>query len=195
MKLTPLNTAAIILCGGAGQRLNGADKGLLPFENRAMVEWVIDAIEPQVSDIVISANRSIDTYSGFGHTVVRDETEGYQGPLAGLIAALRVLSPRTEIQAVLLSSCDTPHLPSDLLERLANSLNSQINIAVAHDGLRKQNLHCLVRRAAWPSLFDFFENGGRAVHRWQKKAGVTEVDFSDKASHFLNINSLDQISD
>lgn len=195
MQLDPQNTAAVILCGGAGKRLQGADKGLLQYKNRALVEWVIDALQPSVSEIIISANRNIETYEKLGHPVVQDQTAEHQGPLAGLVASLTTLLPRSEIQAVMISSCDTPNLNPTIYKRLRGALNSNANIAIAYDGHRKQNLHCVVHRKAWASLFDFFNQGGRAVHRWQTIAGATEVNFSDQADCFLNINTVNPNSD
>jgi len=57
--------SCIILAGGEGRRVGGNDKGLLPYKNKRLIEHVIERMSPQVTDIVISANRNIETYSVF----------------------------------------------------------------------------------------------------------------------------------
>jgi len=182
------NTAGLILCGGAGQRMQDADKGLLKYGERSLVEWVIKAIKPSVCDIVISANRNIAAYQSFLYNVVRDETDGYQGPLAGIVSILHTLAPNLDIQAVLVTACDTPHLPDEYFPRLTAAFDTNTEITVVHDGTRRQNLNCLIHRKAWSSLIDFFELGGRAMYAWQNTADTIEVDFSNSADNFLNIN-------
>ena len=79
----------IVLAGGQGRRMGGVDKGLQPLRGRAMVEWVLERLAPQVDEIVINANQNLEAYARFGHRVVADEVGGFAGPLAGLHAGLR----------------------------------------------------------------------------------------------------------
>ena len=65
---------------------------------------------------------------------------------------------------------------------------------MVNDGERTQNLHCLIRYDALTSLVKFFDNGGRAMHRWHKKIGLSEVDFSDQADCFSNFNFSEQLA-
>ena len=44
---------ALILAGGQGSRMGGADKGLVLWQGRAFVDYVIDCIRPQVAHIAI----------------------------------------------------------------------------------------------------------------------------------------------
>ena len=129
---------------------------------------------------------------------MEDFDRNFQGPIAGIVSAINYCN-QPENQAtynqLLISSCDTPLLPNIFSEKLNQSLIS-INhkVAVVNDGNRNQNLHCLIKEPAWQSLIDFYEDGGRAMHRWYKKTGVLEVDFSEYTDCFLNINSADQLN-
>jgi molybdenum cofactor guanylyltransferase len=189
------HTAAIILSGGAGKRLNGTDKGLQSYKGKRLVEHVIDAISPQVESLYICANRNLKTYTDFGFKVLSDEHQDYQGPMSGISTALRLELLRSEADTVLVSSCDSPHLPHNLRQRLelGFSSSSEVDVAVAHDGRKRQNLHCLIKRQAWQSLIDFFDNGGRAMHRWFAEVDVVEVAFSDDEKVFFNINTSKQL--
>jgi molybdopterin-guanine dinucleotide biosynthesis protein A len=79
----------LILAGGQGRRMGGVDKGLQLLRGRPMVEWVLERLAPQVSEIIVNANQNIERYEEYGHRVVRDEIGGFAGPLAGLHAGLK----------------------------------------------------------------------------------------------------------
>lgn len=190
----PLNITALILAGGAGQRFGGVDKGLQLHLRKPLIEHVIDAIKPQVDHIIISVNRNYPIYQQYGLELVTDDNELHQGPMAGIVAAIKVLE-NSRANALLLSPCDSPNLPSNYVAMLSDELNKNVtHIALATDGERRQNLHSLIRREAWSSLYDFYTQGNRAMHQWYKKVGVSEVDFSAQADCFTNINSPDQLA-
>ncbi len=199
MTCTPTDSkvVAIILSGGAGIRFGGTDKGLQLYNDKALIKHVISAIRPQVSELLICINRNENDYSKFGYTLVFDEAPDYQGPLAGVSAAYHWLkSNQHSYDYVLISSCDTPNLPSDYVAALIAALEqSGDRCAVVNDGKRKQNLHCLISYAALPDLVNFFSEGGRAMHRWHQQKGLTEVDFSDQAECFGNFNFSEQLTD
>ena len=192
-----IRTGAIILSGGAGTRVNGSDKGLQPYQGSALIDQVIKSIELQVDEIHICANRNIETYKSRGFQVHIDEQPSYQGPMSGISSALKAHILESPLDQVLILSCDAPHLPSDLRDKLETALKrcgTEMDIAIAHDGERRQNLHCLIRRQAWQPLIDYFDQGGRAMHRWFSEMNTLEVDFSDAKEKFLNINSVEQLN-
>ena len=188
-------TTAIILSGGAGRRLNGVDKGLQGYLASTLIEHVITRVSPQVNSIVICANRNINRYKAMGVAICQDQKRGYQGPMSGISSALSEHLIESAATHALVSSCDVPRLPLTLKERLQHGLNSrpEAGVAVAHDGKRRQNLHCLIKREAWQSLIDYFENGGRAMHRWYQEYATIDVDFSDCPECFVNINTKPQL--
>ena len=57
--------SCIILAGGEGKRADGMDKGLITYNDKPLIEHVIDAVSFQVDDIVISANRNIENYQKY----------------------------------------------------------------------------------------------------------------------------------
>lgn len=103
MKIT-----GIILAGGKSSRM-GTDKGLMEFNGKALIQWVIDAIHPIVDETIIVTNQH--GYDSFNATIVADEVKD-KGPLAGICTGLKESSSQTNI----IVSCDTPFLTSDLFE-------------------------------------------------------------------------------
>ncbi|MGA7296295.1 MAG: NTP transferase domain-containing protein, partial [Rhodanobacteraceae bacterium] len=58
----------VILAGGEGRRMHGADKGLQPVGEQSLVACVHAAMAPQVDEVMISANRNIDAYAAIAPT-------------------------------------------------------------------------------------------------------------------------------
>lgn len=189
MSETHAKTVAVILSGGEGSRVDYADKGLLGYQGKQLIAWVMDALESQVDELIISCNRNPDAYRQYQHPIVLDD-ETQQGPIAGILAASNQLNLNTQ-DYLLVCPCDTPLLPSSLVTRLkAGLLENDTNIAVAYDGKRQHNLHCLIKAESLNSLSEFFSNGGRAIKHWLKQQPHCLVDFSDQADCFKNFNTL-----
>lgn len=174
---------AVILAGGQATRMCSADKGLIEYRGRKLIEHVIDRISPQVEDIVISANRNLGAYGGFGFRVVADDSPDFLGPLAGLAAGMR----KTNSPFVLSVGCDLPDLPADLVQRLFTGLGeNDVAVAATSDG--RQNVVALYRRKVDEALQNYLAGGGRKVADWQSSLAYTTVRFDDTAA-FVNINS------
>ncbi len=175
----------VILAGGRGARMGGVDKGLVEVAGRPMVEHVLAAVERQAGAVAINANRSTERYARYGHPVIADRMDGFQGPLAGMASALAAAA--TEF--VLVVPCDSPLVDASLGPRLhAALLRHGADVAVAHDGERMHPVFVLLRRAARAGLDDFLARGERKIDRWFAKEKTAVVDFSDLPDMFLNVN-------
>jgi molybdopterin-guanine dinucleotide biosynthesis protein A len=185
------SVTAILLAGGEGRRMGGQDKGLTKLKGKPLVQWVLTRIQHQVGEILISANRHIDEYAALGYPVIKDKTEGFVGPLAGIARGL--LDAKNEL--VLSVPCDTPFLPDDLVSRLTLALNTGTHdIAVPRVAGRSQNVISLMRRHVGANLAIFLSQGGRKVQDWQAGLNTAFADFSDEAAYFVNINSPEQLA-
>lgn len=178
----------VVLAGGKARRMGGQDKGLTPFAGRPMVEWVINSLAPQVGALVINANRNREAYAAYGHAVIADEIEGFQGPLAGFASAMAAVSTPW----ILTLPCDGPYPAPDLAERLCAALAEQeAEIAVATDGNRMQPVYALIPVALAASLRDYLAAGERKIDRWYARHRVALVDLSDHPEAFANVNTLE----
>ena len=174
-----------ILAGGKGSRMGNQDKGLVHFRQAPLIEQIIKKVSPQVKTIIINANRNINIYKKYGFDVIPDAHENYQGPLAGIAAALQA----AKTPLVMTVPCDSPLLPNDLAARLYAALNeSAADLAVVDSG-RLQPVFCLLKKELLGSLLAFLNNGGRKIDLWYNEIKITRVNFSDKAECFTNINS------
>jgi molybdopterin-guanine dinucleotide biosynthesis protein A len=176
---------AIILAGGRGSRMGGRDKGLVTLSDRPMIAHVLDALKPQVGKIIISANRNLSRYASFGFPVISDELEGYQGPLAGILAGMK----HVDTPWVLYAPCDAPALPRDLARRLAQALDRQpAELAVVHDGANLQPAFALMPAHIGSDLEDYLNRGERRLRQWCMEHHLALADFSDMPECFANIN-------
>ncbi len=177
----------VILAGGRARRMGGRDKGLLPFAGRPLVEWVIEALIPQVATLLISANRNLDRYGAYGFPVVTDLEQGFQGPLAGFLSAMTAAPG----DWILTLPCDGPRPPPDLGARLAQAVAEQgSELALATVCARRQPVYALLPVSLSGNLRDFLASGERKVDLWYDRHQIGLADFSDQADCFANLNSL-----
>ena len=179
------DVAAVVLAGGRGSRMGGVDKGLVAYNGRPLVEWVLDALRQQADPLLISANRNLERYRTYGVAVVTDTLPDYPGPLAGVLAALDA----TDSTWLAVTPCDTPHLPRDCVARLlAAACAADVPLAVAADDTRTHYTTFLVRASERAALAAFLASGRRAVRDWM--AGTPHVVVRFDTAAFVNVNRL-----
>ena len=175
----------VVLAGGRGSRMGGLDKGLVEVAGRPMIEHVLAALEPQAAAVAINANRSTRQYARYGHRVLPDRLDGFQGPLAGMATALEATTTRL----TLIVPCDSPLVSPGLGPQLHAALaEREANVAVAHDGERLHPVFVLMRRTVLPGLLAFLTRGGRRIDHWFAEENTTVADCSDLPDTFLNVN-------
>ena len=180
------NITAVILAGGRGSRLGGQDKGMLELNGRPLIEYILDAVTPQVKTVIINANRNHQFYAGYGYPVVSDDIKNFQGPLAGFAAALSACTTNF----IMTLPCDGPSVPADLAHRLCKAvIDNEAEIAVAHDGQRLQPVYALMPCSLLASLLAFLDAGDRKIDLWYSQHKVALADFSDVIDSFFNINT------
>ncbi len=181
----------LVLAGGRARRFGGSDKGLVAFLGRPMIAHVLERLAPQVEEILINANRNVETYATFGPRVIEDERQDFAGPLAGIQRGLvEATSP-----LVATVPCDAPLLPRDLVQRLSHALESgEADAAVAKVGTRSQPVFALYRRSVLPTLKDYLARDGRKVDGWHSTLRVVQVPFDDVAESFTNINTPEDLT-
>ena len=180
----------LILAGGAARRMGGGDKGLTELAGKPLIEYALARLAPQVDALIINANRNVARYADYGHPVVTDERQGFQGPLAGMASGLKA----AETEFMVCAPCDSPLLPEDLVERLFRQLREQdAELSVAHNGERLQPVFTLMRAALADSLLAFLDGGGRKIDQWFQRHQLAVADFSDQPAAFSNVNSPEEL--
>lgn len=183
-----INMSAVILAGGKGSRFNGIDKGLMQLKDKALIGHLINRIQPQVPNIIISANRNLEKYRQFGFPVYQDDIDDYAGPLAGILKALE----KCNTEWLMTVPADCPFIPDDLAERLAKKSKGN-KVVMVHDGKRLQPTFSLLHHSQITSLEQFLQRGERKTRVWMQQQPHDVVDFSDKVNAFININTEEEL--
>lgn len=176
----------LLLAGGEGRRMGGADKGLVLLHGRPLAAHVLARLAPQVGPLLISANRHAAAYAALapGARVLADAVPG-QGPLGGWLAGLGACTTPWLATA----PCDAPDLPPDLVARLyAAAQAQQADVAVAATAQGLQPTFALLRPALAASLAAYLAGGQRAIRHWLAQQRQAQVVFDDAAA-FANLNT------
>lgn len=179
----------VVLAGGRGSRMGGRDKGLALLNGQPLFQHVLNGLRPQVGNVVISANRSLDVYRQSAVPVIPDSIADYQGPLAGMLAVMEQM----ESEWLLFCPCDTPHIPADLAHRLWHARESALAIWV-NDGHRDHPGVALLHRTLHLPLREYLLAGERRVMQFLRSIGGHSVLFNGQAACFTNINTLEELS-
>jgi len=177
----------VILAGGRGSRMKGADKGLLEISGTTFLAAIAKLLEPQVSSLLISANRNLSAYKEFGYPVITDSIGGYSGPLCGILSAM----DHCDTELLLTVPCDAPLLAADYSTRMHQAMiDAKADACVAHDGTRMQPVYSLLHCKHVELLRNYLETGNRSAQRWMESLTPTLADFSDHPEQFYNLNTM-----
>lgn len=187
--------SGLVLAGGAGERMGGQDKGLLPWAGSCLAGHAAGRLAAQGLAVAISANRNLDAYHALGYPLMRDRRAGYAGPLAALEAGLLAGSA----EWLLAVPCDSPLFPADLLTQLWTAVASDDGAtpralaAYARCGAERHPVFCLVHRRLAVPLGRFIDDGGHRVSDWWQACGAVGVDFGEaREGEFANANTPEE---
>jgi molybdopterin-guanine dinucleotide biosynthesis protein A len=183
--------AGVILAGGRARRMNNQDKGLVNFKGSPMVSYAIAALAPVVDCIFINANRNIDQYRQFGWPVISDQTDSFDGPLAGILAGM--IHADADILVVI--PCDSPLIKTEHLQKLLlTRAENNADAAVAFDGVRLHPVFLAIKTSLQANLQDYLAHGHRKVAVWLERQNLIQVDFSNEPEIFCNVNTMAELS-
>lgn len=178
--------SGVVLAGGMARRMQRQDKGLLPFKGRPLISYTLAAMAPLVDELLISANRNLEIYRQFQYPLVSDADRNFDGPLAGILAAMQT----AQNPLLLIAPCDSPLVETAHLQRLLSALvASGTDIAVAFDGERLHPVFAALKTSLQADLHAYLQSGERKLQNWFHRHALVNVDFSDAPRIFANINT------
>jgi molybdopterin-guanine dinucleotide biosynthesis protein A len=181
--------SGVVLAGGQARRMQQQDKGLVLFKQRPLVSYPIEALAAVADDLLISANRNQAIYQQWQYPVISDATDDFDGPLAGILAAMDYV----DAEILLVLPCDSPLFTAQHLQQLLAGLTEQFDIAVADDGERLHPVFLAIRTELKASLKAYLASGERRLQNWIFQHRVNQVDFSQQAQIFTNVNTLAEL--
>jgi molybdenum cofactor guanylyltransferase len=180
------NTVGVVLAGGRGLRFGGR-KALATLQGAPMIDAVAAAFAAGVSHIAISGDS--EAAASMDLVCLNDPPGLARGPLAGVLAGL-TWGAGLGAEWVATAPCDTPLLPGDFVQRLAEgarAASAPVGLAATADGL--QPLCGLWRVSTRESVESALGGGAHPpVHELAQSLGGVHVAFAE-GERFLNVNT------
>ena len=183
MITTKKNINAYILAGGKSSRM-GTDKGLLIFNGKAIVQAIIEQLQPAVDNTVIVSNNA--EYEKFGLEVIPDLIKD-KGPAGGIHAALS----HTDVEQIFIVSCDMPNITARAIHyMIEQATHSQITLPVDHG--KTEPLFGVYSKKCLPLWQQLIEQGMIKLQEMVTRFDLLKINVDNNKlfneSLFLNIN-------
>lgn len=183
---SPPPCSILLLAGGQGQRMGGADKGLLPWHGQPLIAYLHALVRPLTDDLIISCNRNQSRYAAYADHLVSDSEAGFPGPLAGILAGLA----QARHAQMLVLPCDAPNLDSALLASLlAAAQAAQQRPVMIRQGEQWQPLFCVLPRNLGPALQEAWDKGERSPKHALLQLGALACDCAPDDLRLSNLNT------
>ena len=162
----------IVLCGGHSRRM-GSSKAELPFGPQTMLERMVGILSGAVTPVaIVMAEHQVPPQLP-PEVIITNDQHTDVGPLGGLYAGLKALSPHAEL--VFATSCDAPFLKPGVITELARQLDSA-DLAIPRDGEYHHPLMAIYRTALFPTIEKLLSNGVRRPVALLEHVTACEVD-------------------
>ena len=189
----------VLLAGGQSRRMGGGDKCLRPLGGRAILARIVERAEPQCAALLLNANGDPARFAAFGLPVVADPLDGFQGPLAGVLAGMEWAAlHRADLPWIVSIATDTPFFPTDLVARLLAAVTAEsaelacaASNGQAHPvfGLWPVGLRDALRQA-------LVEEGMRKIDAWTARYRLATVEFAaTPVDPFFNTNAPEDLAE
>lgn len=187
-----IKITGVVLAGGLARRMGGGDKGLIPFAGKPLIAHALSAIARVSDEVLINANRNLEQYREFGYPVVSDDTQSFDGPLAGILSAMTVAKGNY----LLTVPCDSPLIDAAILKRMIATMEQEpVDCLVAEDGERMHPVVLLMDCALKDKLKSYLQRGERKIDRFFMQYRFKSVDFSDRPEVFRNVNTREELAE
>jgi len=186
-----------ILIGGKSSRMGGGLKSLKHFNNKSILDKIIERSKNQVSSLAINSNKNNKGLKKYFLPIFPDIIKGFQGPLAGIHASLNWTKKNNPSHKwVMTFAGDTPFFPNNIVDRLYyEAIKQNTKIIIAKSFGRNHPVFGLWHISLERDLFKSIENKNiRKIELWAKQHLYKTVNFSKKKfDPFFNINTFEDL--
>lgn len=183
------NITGIILAGGKSSRM-GSDKGLVKLNGKKFIEHILEALVPNVNEVIIITNNS--NYNNLECKVFEDRIKNC-GPLGGIYTGL--MNSPTENNIVV--SCDIPFISSDLIKHIIENMG-RADMAVPVFNGNIEPLCAVYTKRTTAEIYDLIMNNELKMQNVLKHFIIKEIHitkmqgfYTDKL--FVNINTPEEL--
>jgi molybdopterin-guanine dinucleotide biosynthesis protein A len=186
----------VVLAGGRSRRMNGRDKTQLIWQGTTLLELVARRVQPQVDQLVISANQPVSPFAqGPTPPLIPDAEPDHAGPLAGIVSAMQWLD-QTPAPPVWLATfaADTPFVPHNFVAQcLDEAEQNGASVVFGTSAARIHYTMALWRMTLLPHLHKQLLAGERALKVVAStcRAQTSNFEQQNGLDPFFNINTPD----
>lgn len=180
MDLAPFG--AVVLSGGRGRRLGGADKAALQLRGRSLLDRALDAVEGACGVVVVGEARSAPASVRF---VV--EEPRYAGPAAALLTGAAALECTPTPQTLAVLAVDMPEVSAATIDRLRVAASGRDgSVLTGPDGRRQ---FALVLDAARLGQIAPEADARRDLALWRLLAPLALVEVAATGGEHLDVDT------
>ena len=188
-----IDFSIVIQAGGQSTRM-GRDKGLVPFGNGTLLEFILSQVESYKRDVFIISNQ-VEDYLQFGLPVYSDVIPGI-GALGGVYSALY----HAQTEYVLLLAVDMPFVNPALVEYLLQSAQGHDVVIpkVSEKGFLEP-FRAVYSRRCLDAIKQKIDNGNRRVISFFEMVSVRVIEpdeiklFDPQGVSFFNLNTPEDL--
>ena len=181
----------IVLAGGKSIRM-GAEKGLVIFKEKPLIEYSIDTLKNVCKEIIISSNS--ESYQVFGYPVLKDKFPE-SGPMGGIYTCLKASQNETNI----VLSCDMPLIMPDFIRKLLVFSDSFDAVVPWHENEFFEPLCAVYNKNLLPVFEDFIQKKNFKIPDMFSVVNTNYLkigkEFGIDPFIFFNINTLKQLDE
>jgi molybdenum cofactor guanylyltransferase len=188
---------ATILAGGRATRCGGLPKGnFICKDGNTIIQHLLDAIKTTgITNTTIVANDDAP-YAKYGVPIIPDLWRD-QGPLAGIISALKYFAQDDAASSLLILPCDLPNFTVTEIQKLTTAYHEAANknalpaplVFAATSSTEHHPLCAILSLHLLPKLEQIFMSGERKIRTVWQSVGAQAVLFTDEKA-FVNMNRL-----
>lgn len=172
----------------------GTDKGLLPFGDGTLIEYILSQVEGLGGEQFIISNKPED-YEHFGLPVVSDVI-----PDIGALGGVHTAVYHAKYDHALVLACDMPFVNLDLINHIVG-LAASHDVVIPQQGSRgwAEPFRAIYGKACLPAIEAVIEQGQRKVISFFDQVDVRYVtpdevhQFDPEERSFININTRDDL--
>ncbi len=187
-----MKVTGVIQAGGKSTRMGGGVKALFELGGRRIIERVIDAVAPSVSDLLIVTNTP-EAYAFLGLPMVADVYPDH-GSLGGIYSGLKAATG----DAAFTVACDMPFLQPDVV-RLVVERAGLGDVVIPRMGDQLETLHAAYAKSCLPHIEERLAAGRLKIVGFFDRVRVVEIPeaevarYRDPAIVFMNVNTPDEL--
>ena len=172
--------------------MGGRPKALLELGGRRIIERVVDAVTPAVSDLLIVTNTP-ELYAFLGLSMVADVYPD-RGSLGGIYSGLKAAAG----DAAFTVACDMPFLHPEVVRLVVERAGSG-DVVIPRFCDQLETLHAAYAKSCLPHIEERLVAGRLKIVEFFERVRVVEIPeaeiarFRDPAIVFMNVNTPDEL--